>query len=105
MSEEIDIKSRDYWVKVIEMLQQNWAVIEENPDKSVTVYFITDNSDVFDQLNFSSKEEAKKALWRNGFGRYEDDPSLKRIVHPPKPPYTPYWDKSRNIYSSGKFWR
>ena len=99
------MKGHDFWIKIIEMLQQNWALIEENPDKSVTVFFITDNSDVFDQLNFSSKKEAKKALRRNGFGRYEDDPSFERFVCPPKPPFTPYWDKSRNIYSSGKFWR
>ena len=106
MSKEvIKIQSRDYWIKIVEMLQHNWALIEENSDQSVTVYFITDASTVFGQMDFASKEEAKIGLRRNGFERYEDDPSFKRIAAPPPPPFTPYWDKTRNIYSSGKFWK
>jgi len=71
--EKISIRSQDYWIKIVEMLQHNWALIEENYDKSVRVYFITDASTVFDQMDFSSKKEAKLGLRRNGFERYEDD--------------------------------
>ena len=28
MDDEVKITSREYWFKVIEMLQQNWALIE-----------------------------------------------------------------------------
>jgi hypothetical protein len=28
MNESVAIRSSDFWVKVVEMLQQNWAVIE-----------------------------------------------------------------------------
>jgi len=105
MNKEHHIESRDFWVKIIEMLQQNWALIENNVDQTVTVYFITDTSKIFDQMNFSSKKEAKKGLRRNGFIRYDEDPSFKRFIKTPEPPFVPYRDDTRNIYSSGKFWR
>jgi len=28
MDDEVKITSREYWFKVVEMLQQNWALIE-----------------------------------------------------------------------------
>jgi hypothetical protein len=28
MSEQVPIENEDFWVKVAEMLQQNWAIIE-----------------------------------------------------------------------------
>ena len=105
MSSEYNFQSLDYWLKIVEMLQQNWALIEENSDQSATVYFITDASTVFDQMNFASKKEAIMGLRRNGFERYEDYPSYKTFVIPPKMPYTTHWDKSRKIYSSGKYWK
>ena len=30
---EVEIRSRDYWVKVVGMLQQNWALVVEGPLK------------------------------------------------------------------------
>lgn len=48
--EEISIQSQDYWVKIVEMLQQNWALIEETEDDKVVVYFISRTSTVFDEL-------------------------------------------------------
>ena len=99
------LRNWDYWIEIIEMLQQNWALIEETEDDKVVVYFNSDISTVFDELNFASKEEAKMGLRRNGFKRYEDDPSYKDFITPPKPPYTPHWNKSKKFYSSGKFWK
>jgi hypothetical protein len=43
MNEGIPIQSRDYWFKVIEMLQQNWALID-SAEHEVTVYFVSDAS-------------------------------------------------------------
>jgi len=27
-----DIQNRDYWFKIVEFLQQNWALIDETPE-------------------------------------------------------------------------
>jgi hypothetical protein len=47
MTDEVPIESTDHWVKVVEMLQQNWALIEPGPAKRVFVYFVSDASGVF----------------------------------------------------------
>jgi hypothetical protein len=36
---EVQIKSRDYWFKVVDFLQQNWALIDEQED-GVIVRFL-----------------------------------------------------------------
>ncbi len=43
MSDVISIKGEDLWVKVVEMLQQNWASIEPEGE-GVRLYFVTDTS-------------------------------------------------------------
>ena len=48
-----EIRSRDYWVKVVEMLQQNWALIDVEPDGSCIVHFIHDGSGKFDEMKFA----------------------------------------------------
>ena len=45
----MSIQSRDFWVKVVDMLQQNWALIEPEGSK-VTIYFFHDLGGVFDEL-------------------------------------------------------
>lgn len=55
----VEIRSRDYWFKIVEFLQQNWALIDDTPDGCV-VFFIGDNSGIFDRLAFLSVEEAKR---------------------------------------------
>ncbi len=43
--ETVDIQNRDLWLKIVDMLQQNWALIEEDPEAGgVTVYFVRDGS-------------------------------------------------------------
>jgi hypothetical protein len=54
MNEIVPIQSADFWVKVVEMLQQNWAVIESRGAGGACVYFITDMSGVFDEISYSS---------------------------------------------------
>jgi hypothetical protein len=87
MDETISLKSNDFWVKVVEMLQQNWALVEEKRDGGVCVYFIGDTSGVFDELSFPSADEAIAALRRNGFKLFAGDESLKSFLHPSEPPY------------------
>jgi hypothetical protein len=58
----IAIKSRDYWFKVLGMLSQNWALIDEQEDGKFKVLFINDHSNIFDELEFDSEDEASVAI-------------------------------------------
>ena len=66
----MQIASRDYWFKVVEMLQQNWALIEP-AERGVTVFFLQDASGVFDQLAFTSVQEAEVVLLSSRVVIYE----------------------------------
>lgn len=101
----VKINSTDYWFKVVEMLQQNWALIDRDADSdSCTVFFIHDGSGVFDKINFRSEIEAHIALERNGFARYIADPEAMKFISPPKPPFFKATHPNGPIYSSGRFW-
>lgn len=103
MSDVVPIQSRDFWVKVVEMLQHNWALIEAQGDK-VTVHFLHDLGGVFDEIPCGSLHEARTALRINGFCRYDEDPSLANICAPPKSPFRRVKHPNGRIYSSGRFW-
>jgi hypothetical protein len=105
MTERVVISSRDYWLKVVEMLQQNWALIEPEPGGSVRVRFISDTSGVFDEIEFRSETDAFGALKRNGSRRFADAPDLQSFLRPPAAPF--HWRAHPNgpIYSSGRFWK
>ena len=79
--ETIDIQSRDYWCKVVDMLQQNWALIDPAGGGCI-VYFIHDQSGVFDQMLFGSIEEGEAGLRRNGFRRFAEDPEAGSFLTP-----------------------
>jgi hypothetical protein len=98
---EIVIEASDFWVKIVEFLQQNWALIEKKQDK-VIVWFIHDRSGVFDKIEFRNEQEATDGLIRNGFHRYLD-PSRKytEFIRTPKPPF---YKDPRIIYSNGEYW-
>lgn len=104
MSDEIPIQSRDYWFKVIEMLQQNWALIDATPG-GVTVYFVNDAGGVFDEIPFDSRDAAATSLAENGFRRFADDPKVTSFLCPPNPPFTLRPHPNGPIYSSGRFWK
>lgn len=102
-----ELKSREFWVKVVAMLQQNWAVIE-GPSSSAarTVYFLDDFGGVFDRLEFKSEKEAKEALLRNDFVRYPDSEEMAQFLTPPTlGAYRERAHPNGPIYSSGRFWR
>jgi len=105
-SENVNISSKDFWFKIVEFLQQNWALIEEDTEsEACIIYFISDGSGVFDQIQYPTIEKAEKALRRNGFEQYDKDPEAQGFIFPPRPPYFRDKHPSGNIYSSGKFWR
>ena len=58
MRAPVTIQSSDFWVKLIDMLQQNWALIDEGPESTARVFFVTDVSGVFDEMTFPSKNNS-----------------------------------------------
>ena len=105
-NEDIEIMSRDYWFKVVEMLQQNWAIIELSKNEtSCTVYFIGGTSGIFDQMEFDTVAEAERQLRINGFKKYEEDEEAKKFIVPPPPPFRRSSHPNGEIYSSGRYWK
>ena len=101
----VDIRSRDHWFKVIEMLQQNWALIEPFADGTkVSIFFFGDTAGVFDRLILSTRQEAECALRRNGFRRYDEDIEAQKFLAKPSPPFRERPHANGPIYSSGRFW-
>ena len=91
----LKLDNRDWWVKPIEMLVHNWALIEETFCGTVTIYFFHDagavkgggaeNSPyrlgdiqgllaVVDSLDFKSRADAVAGLSRNGFFKLDRFP-------------------------------
>ena len=104
MSDSVSIQSDDFWIKIVKMLQQNWALIEQMPEGGVRVYFIGDTSGVFDELSFSSSDDAIAALRRNGFKHFADDEELQSFLRTPEPPFHRQPYPNGPIYSSGRYW-
>ena len=104
MNQTINIKSKDYWFKVVGMLQQNWALIDADAEKCI-VYFIGDTSSVFDQIKFDSEDTAQQALSRNGFTRLIDDKESQNFLAPPTEPFYVGNHPNAAIYSSRRFWK
>jgi hypothetical protein len=89
------------WIKVVGMLEQNWAVIEGVEPSHIL--FVDDNGLIFDKLRMGNHDEACDALTRNGFSRYPATEADLRYIKPPEGPFRP--GCLRPIYSSGRFWR
>jgi hypothetical protein len=102
--DDVQIKSEDYWVKLVEMLQQNWALIEPTLSDGVIVYFIDDLGGVFDEIDFSSEKEASLSLRYNGFQRYAESPKFQSFLRTPSVPFSRSRHPNGSIYSSGRFW-
>ena len=77
MNEPVAIESTDFWVKVVEKFQQDWALIATDEAEAVHMYFISDKSGVFHEMLFSSANEAREALVRNGFRRFAGHSGLQ----------------------------
>jgi hypothetical protein len=105
MTEFVAIQGRDFWVKVVEMLQQNWALVEAEDVGSARVYFINDAGGVFDEIFFCSTGTAGEALAHNGFIRFSEHDDLQSFLRPPSSPFRRVPHPNGPIYSSGRFWR
>jgi len=104
MSDTVELESRDYWFKVVDMLQQNWALIEALESGAI-VHFVSDTSGVFDQIAFDSIPAATDSLLQNGFRRFAEDPRASSFLKPPSPPFSRRPHPNGSIYSSGSFWK
>ena len=102
--QDLPISSRDYWFKIVDFLQQNWALVDEGPS-GVCVFFVSDASGVFDELDFTSAEAAAATLRRNGFRRLAEDKDAQGFLAPPQPPFRRRPHPNGPIYSSGRFWK
>lgn len=98
-------QSLDYWVKVLGMLQQNWAVVLLGDRGQATVSFVDDNGRVFDELSFPTLADAERGLRRNEFRRFVDDPTLAEFLRPPELPFRREARWITKVYSSGEYWR
>ena len=96
------VNHRDYWVKTVEFLQHHWALIERQ-ETGVIVHFLRDRGGKFDQIHFSSKQEAERALQFNGFAIY-DATGEHDFIDPPSEPLMQSGRIEPGIYSSGQFW-
>ena len=96
---DVDIQSRDFWFKVVEMLQQNWALIDPFADSTnVCVFFFGDTGGVFDRLILPTRQEAECALRRNGFRRYDEDVEAQKFLLRPSPPFREQYHPNGRIY-------
>jgi len=105
MKDFVEVESRDYWFKVVEMLQQNWALVDILPNGSCKIFFVGDTSGLFDEIEVESVNEAISSLKRNGFARYAEDSKAQDFICPPKPPFYRHAHPNGSIYSSGRFWQ
>ena len=115
------IVSRDWWVKVLGMLSQNWALIDSMPDGTACAYFFQDGADsalrgkyrlsqlrnrigFIDSIHFPSIERARFALRFNGFDRLVDNPGPWVEERPEGVVYDARTPEGA-IYSSGRYWK
>jgi len=95
--------TEEWFVKVLDMLLQNWATILVT-DGAAIIYFVNDHGVCFDRLNYENISEARDKLVRNGFQpvdlkNKEDYSSMicpQKVLHEG-------WGSNRPIYSSGNY--
>ncbi len=95
--------ANDPWYKVVEFLQQNWAVIIDRDDP-VLVVFYGDTCGVFDEMTFESREKAEQGLQRNGFTKFMEDHEAHEYVGLPRGDFGERPHPNGRIYSSGRYW-
>ncbi|MEI7823946.1 MAG: hypothetical protein WCI01_01515 [Chlorobiaceae bacterium] len=96
--------AKDPWFKVVEFLQQNWAVIIRRKS-DVLVVFYDDCCGVFDEMPFQTYNETSMALRRNGFSKFMQDNNAQDFIGQPEGVFMVSHHTNGRIYSSGQFWR
>jgi len=99
-----DLTNFRYWFKVVDFLQQNWAVVTHD-DLGAKIMFFSDDPGIFDEMNFKSVSEAEQALMRNGFGLFDENPDAHAFIAKPSGEFHERGHPSGRIYSNGAYWR
>lgn len=88
-------------IKNLGILRQHWALIPPGNSSDVVVNFVSDESVIFDQISYPTREQAEAELGANGF--IDHDPSLHTYIYAPAPPYQLRLNPLAG-YSSGLLW-
>ena len=94
----------NWWVKVVEFLQQNWA-LPVPIEGGFALLFVDDHARVFDRLDFQDEREMCEALRRNEFEELAKTPRLQEFLRAPDIPSSARKHPNCRIYSSGRYWR
>ena len=114
------ISSDDWWVKVLGMLQHNWALIDKSNEGFTTYFFhdegvskrlprhftlrqIRNRCAIIDSLEFRTLDEALRALRRNGFEKLKENPGPWDEYQPVGNFYDARETEDR-IYSKAGYW-
>ena len=93
-------KLKDWYVKPIEMITNNWAFVLEKDDAEII--FVRDDGLIFDTMRFENKEVAVKGLIENGFIKFSSDKEARKFIVPPNKIVD--FQSRNDIYSSGRYW-
>lgn len=96
--------AQDPWFKIVDFLQQNWAVVIER-ENDVLVAFYGDTCGVFDEIPLPTRDEAERALRRNSFSKFFEDKRAQEFIGLPKGEFAERPQPNGKIYSSGRFWQ
>jgi hypothetical protein len=102
---QIDLRTDDFWVKVVDVLVHNWAVVRPTSSSAPELVFFDNRSRVFDTMRFADVDEAIAGLRRNGFEPYDEIGGFRKILPKPRPPFIMERGNFRPVYSSGEYWR
>ena len=94
-------KLKEWYVKPIEMLSNNWAYIKQD---ECEINFVRDIGVVFDSIKFDSIGTAHKALLKNGFIKLISDKEALKYILPPETIVDAGKYSREPIYSSGDYW-
>ena len=87
------VANRDYWVKVVGMLMQNYALIDEYDGKTV-IWFLSERGGVFDCRFYpyrNGQDRAVRALERNGFWNMRQERERQEAKHKRDEQTRRYW--------------
>lgn len=93
------------WYKVVDFLQQNWAFVVPVAEKRVEILFVSDDSGLFDRIEYSDIASAPRDLMVNGFTRFGTGEEIEARLTPPELPFNKVSHPNGPIYSSGRFWK
>ena len=93
-------KLKDWYVKPIEMITNNWAFILDEDDAEII--FVRDDGEVFDTMKFENKKVAVEGLIKNGFIKFSSDKEARKYIVPPNKIID--FQSRNDIYSSGRYW-